>query len=194
MLRATSLAVWANELHSSLLSGNTLGLGNTALSSRLWGESTSVATCRLVLAHQTVSHLKVRSLPQGFREDISLAWRPLLGVMARNQRLWNKEFTWNYSHVILLQWGYFSEIFEYVFSSLIFLCYILHNWRTHNNNKKICIPFSILKSIFFLFANVYWNLMCIHQQKNSLECKAKKQCVANHATEWINTSLISSWL
>lgn len=136
MLRATLLTVWANELHSSLLSGNTLGLGNTALSSRLWGESTSVATCRLVLAHQTVSHLKVWSLPQGFREDISLAWRPLLGVMARNQRLWNKEFVWNYSHVILLWWGYFSEIFEYVFSSLISLCYILHNWRTYNNNKK----------------------------------------------------------
>lgn len=54
MLRATSLTVWANELHSSLINGNILGLGNLDFFSKLWGKSTCVATYVLVLAHRTL--------------------------------------------------------------------------------------------------------------------------------------------
>lgn len=54
MLTAISLSVWANKLHSSLISGNKLGLGNLDFLSKPWGKSTCIATYLLVLAHQTV--------------------------------------------------------------------------------------------------------------------------------------------
>lgn len=65
MLRAMSLTVWAKDLHSSLIDGNILGLGNLDFSSRLWGKSTC---CYLPLGAGPPNCLLPISFLQGVRE------------------------------------------------------------------------------------------------------------------------------